>query len=199
MRVVARDVKTSECPPKIEPYLRQVFATPGKQYEVYAVFTIDGITFVSIVNDLGLEMREPIWLFDVVDKSVPNDWICNFFAENMAMILGPEFLARDAEAYSQLVDRDPKVTTPFWERVRADRQKVIRQILLADWDPIGVADQTEADLYDPHIPELLVLLEQQPSANEVFDYLWHVVSDRLEQVGDRAKTEIAAKKILASI
>lgn len=200
MRVIARNVDIAKCPPKIEPYLRQVRITPGKQYEVYGVAVVQGVIYVAIVDDTGLHMSKPIWLFELVDKTLPNDWICNFFPEQFALVLGPELLAKSAEAYDQLVERDPEVSVPFWERVRAHRKKIVRQILLNDWDPFGIKDEPEGqDIYDPYIPELLVLLEQQPSDQQLFDYLWRVVNDQLELIGNREKTRIAATKILTLI
>lgn len=200
MRIVARNVKTSECPPALEPFLRQVFVTPMREYEVHSVATVDGISFVSIIDDTGSESRKPIWLFDILDKSIPEDWICNLFPEQGAVVIGPSFVAKDAESYSRLVDRDSEVTTQFWDRVRARRRKVMRTILLTDWDPVGVGCEPEGkDLYDPYIPDLLHLIEQNPSEADVYSYLWEVVTDQLGLIGDREKTVLTAKRILAAV
>lgn len=200
MRIIARNVKTSECPPALEPFLRQVFVTPMREYEVHSVATVDGISFVSIIDDTGSESRKPIWLFDILDKSMPEDWICNLFPEQGAVVIGPSFVAKDAESYSRLVERDPDITTQFWDRVRARRRKVVRTILLTDWDPIGTRAEPEGqDLYDPYIPDLLHLIEHNPSETDVFNYLWEVVNDKLGLIGDRAKTSLTAERILAAV
>jgi len=51
----------------------------------------------------------------------------------------------------------------------------IGEMLLREWDPIGVSDIPEAsDEYDSYIPQIHGLMVKGASPKEVFEYLWWV-------------------------
>jgi hypothetical protein len=57
----------------------------------------------------------------------------------------------------------------------------IRKVLMDDWDPIGVRDIPEAsDEYDSYIPKIHHLLKSNASVSDIQDYLYEVVSERME-------------------
>jgi hypothetical protein len=59
-------------------------------------------------------------------------------------------------------------------------QESIRQVLLHDWDPIGVAEEPGAqDEYDSYIGGVYRLLASGASAQEIADHLWEIESDRM--------------------
>jgi len=63
-------------------------------------------------------------------------------------------------------------------------QMAIREILLRDWDPIGVADVPEAqDEYDGYVGPVYALLARGASANEIATYLATVQRDAMEIAG----------------
>jgi hypothetical protein len=119
MQVVAKDVNVLDCPPNIRAYLGQSFVTKGKCYEVYAVSVYDGVALVQIIDDIGLPSWRPGWLFDVSDPSIPNDWICNVLHGHLSLVLGPEFVAKNEDAYGEMVELDADQVDRFWKRVKA--------------------------------------------------------------------------------
>jgi hypothetical protein len=59
-------------------------------------------------------------------------------------------------------------------------QESIAQILLRDWDPIGVSDIPEAqDEYDSYVGGVYRLLASQCSADNVIDYLANIESQTM--------------------
>ena len=61
----------------------------------------------------------------------------------------------------------------FIDKGRALRiQTAIRQVLMADWDPIGVKDETmAADEYDSYIGDIYGLLKNNASEQKISDHL----------------------------
>ena len=85
------------------------------------------------------------------------------------------------------------------ERARRYHQSIpaIREILLHDWDPIGVRDIPEAqDEYDSYIPGIYGRLIHRISESDLFDYLRQIESQQMGLAGDRGKTQQAVKKLL---
>lgn len=119
MRVVARKVSWSECPPEIAPFTKesQTFLTPGREYEVYATALFQGFLAVQVINDIRQPSWEASWLFDVVDRSVPDDWICNMFHAEPRLVVGPNFVAKDEVSYSSMVELEADQVERFWKRV----------------------------------------------------------------------------------
>jgi hypothetical protein len=59
-------------------------------------------------------------------------------------------------------------------------QESIRQVLLRDWDPIGVSDVPEAqDEYDSYVGGVYRLLASGASEDEVIEHLQWIESDRM--------------------
>lgn len=59
-------------------------------------------------------------------------------------------------------------------------QDTIREILLREWDPIGVSEIREAqDEYDAYVADVYRLLSRRASMNEVFDYLWWLETEHM--------------------
>lgn len=86
----------------------------------------------------------------------------------------------------------------------SSREKFLRQqihdILLKEWDPIGVQDWPEAsDEYDSYIPSVYELLTSRKSEKEIFDYLWQVETEYMGLIGHKKKTEAIAAKLMALI
>jgi hypothetical protein len=81
---------------------------------------------------------------------------------------------------------------------RAQRyHHAIREILLRDWDPIGVADIAGAqDEYDSYIPGIYGRLIHRVSEQELFDHLWQIETQHMGLFGDRGKTQQVTQKLL---
>jgi len=77
-----------------------------------------------------------------------------------------------------------------------DAQQIIREILLRDWDPIGVAEVREAqDEYDSYVADVYRLLSRRASANELFEFLWWLETQHMGLVGDRQRTTKVATRL----
>jgi hypothetical protein len=121
MKVRARAVNSSEISDRVEPYTRQTFTTAGKEYEVHAVAVFDnGIPFFQFVDDLGYPSWKPSLLFEVSDGALPTDWICNPLSTKEGesiLLLGPDFIVVNEEAYNAMVELDANQVERFWRRV----------------------------------------------------------------------------------
>ncbi|MBZ0089261.1 MAG: hypothetical protein K8H90_02670 [Thermoanaerobaculia bacterium] len=98
----------------------QVFLKAGAEYEIFALAVFEGESNLQIIEDVdGHEFISwyPAWLFDVIDPSIPGDWICNFFHEEPTLVVGPAFLAQDIAAYDRMVDSESEAVNEFWARV----------------------------------------------------------------------------------
>jgi hypothetical protein len=72
----------------------------------------------------------------------------------------------------------------------------IREILLKEWDPIGVRDIPEAqDEYDSYIAKIHNLLSSEKPLLEIFNYLWWLETEHMGLPGNKKRTEIFAKKL----
>jgi hypothetical protein len=72
----------------------------------------------------------------------------------------------------------------------------IRQILLEDWDPIGVRHIREAQHeYDAYVPQLEQLLSEGASTREIFEYLWELETQHMALSGDRERTRQIAERL----
>jgi len=76
-------------------------------------------------------------------------------------------------------------------------QESIRQILLQDWDPIGVQEIPEAqDEYDSYVGGVYRLVAAGSSAQEIADHLWHIENETIGLPAlDRAKLVPVAEKL----
>lgn len=125
MRVRAKEPEHLYIPPEIEPYCRQRFITGGKEYEVHAVsawFRDPPKVLFQIIDD----MRYPDWLphilFEITDRSCASDWCCNVLEEDgkaVCFVLGPEFIAKDAESHDAMVEHEADQVDLFWKRIEA--------------------------------------------------------------------------------
>jgi hypothetical protein len=106
-------------PAEIEPYVRQVLITVGKEYQIHAVAVFEGIVIFQVIDDHWHPCWWPAWLLEVTDCSIPPGWICNVFHGQPAMVLGPEFIARDQQSYSGMVELDAEQVERFWSSLDA--------------------------------------------------------------------------------
>jgi hypothetical protein len=121
MEVIARKVDLAQAPASIARLVTpgQVFVTAGKRYEVFAAVVFEGRLTLQIVDDLRYPAWLPVWLFEVVDPTLPPDWICNLFHDEPALLLGPPFIAKDQAAHASMVELEADQVDRFWKRVDA--------------------------------------------------------------------------------
>jgi hypothetical protein len=77
-------------------------------------------------------------------------------------------------------------------------QESIRQVLLRDWDPIGVSDIPEAqDEYDVYVGGVYRLLASEASEDEIIEHLFKVESDTMGMpAADREGLRGVARKLI---
>ena len=81
------------------------------------------------------------------------------------------------------------------ERARALHQQ-IKDVLLREWDPIGVQAIPEAqDEYDGYVPTLHSMLISRKPAHEVFEYLMWLETEHMGLTADRQRTQSIAEKL----
>jgi hypothetical protein len=72
----------------------------------------------------------------------------------------------------------------------------IKDVLLKDWDPIGVQDIPEAqDEYDSYVPTIYSMLITRKPINEVFEYLVWLETEHMGLTSDRQQTRSIAEKL----
>lgn len=75
--------------------------------------------------------------------------------------------------------------------------KVVRK-MLAEWDPVGVRGMPGAEgEYDAYVPEVVQLINRDPSEEEIFSYLWQLETDHMGLVGNEEATKEFARRLLA--
>jgi hypothetical protein len=69
----------------------------------------------------------------------------------------------------------------------ATQFSAMRELVMAEWDPIGVRGTLEAeDEYDAYIPGILRLISSQATVEELFAYLWQLETDSMGLGGNEA-------------
>lgn len=87
----------------------------------------------------------------------------------------------------------------FAEKAK-EAHAAIKQILLKEWDPIGVSEFPEAqDEYDAYVSEVYRLLSRRVGSREVFDYLWWLETAHMGLCGNRQRTEKIAERLVTLI
>ena len=78
-----------------------------------------------------------------------------------------------------------------------DYHAAIREVLMREWDAIGVADMSgAADEYDSYIGEVYGLLVRREPLYKMTDFLWWVETQHMGLAGNRHKTELVAERLL---
>jgi hypothetical protein len=120
MRVRFREIDLTNCSAKELSYVSpsQLFFSASREYEVHAISVYDEVTFLLVVDDLNTPSFRPRVAFDTIEAGVPADWICNTFANGpIQLLLGPEFIAKNADAYNAMVDQERVQVEAFWQRI----------------------------------------------------------------------------------
>ena len=90
---------------------------PMQLYEVHAIAVWSDVVVFQIIGDSGVISWMPSGAFKVVDHSMPTDWIANLIDEEVSLIIGPEFIARDKETYADMVELDSEKVRLFYHRL----------------------------------------------------------------------------------
>jgi len=94
-----------------------VHLTIGTEREVHAVSVFSGVVFLMVLNDLDFFVWLPAWLFQVLDGSLPSDWIIGVFDDDPVAVIGPRFVAESLESYTRMVEEDPTLIRMMRDRI----------------------------------------------------------------------------------
>jgi hypothetical protein len=97
--------------------------TIGKEYEAYALALFEESLTIQIIDDLNYSDWVPASLFEIVDRTVPSDWVCLLQNRSLRMVMGPEFIAKDEESYGSMVENDPDAVKQFGNYVKRLKKK----------------------------------------------------------------------------
>src|SRR4051812_48679405 len=76
-------------------------------------------------------------------------------------------------------------------------QDVIREVLMHEWDPIGVADVPQAqDEYDGYINQIYGMIIRREPKYKLVDFLWWVETENMGLYGNHQRTEHTADLLL---
>ena len=76
-------------------------------------------------------------------------------------------------------------------------QQTIKEILLREWDPIGIQAIPEANSeYDAYVATLYKLIVSQKPSHEIESYLWWAETEHMGLIGDQQKTKFITKKLV---
>jgi hypothetical protein len=85
------------------------------------------------------------------------------------------------------------------ERRRAALIAAVREILLRDWDPVGIADIAPADEYDAYIGGVVKLIGEKASPDKIVRHLREIAETQMGIAGDKERTWRAAEKLAALV
>lgn len=122
MRVLAIRNSFLDCPVALHTLgfsnESQVALSIDKEYTVWALSRFQGMVFFQVINDVDYPDWVPAWLFRVIDNTIPAGWVFNVFDDNVEMVLGPDFIASDQQAYDRMVELHPTAVVAFWSHVK---------------------------------------------------------------------------------
>lgn len=88
------------------------------------------------------------------------------------------------------------MTSEFRDRARA-LHAAIKDVLLKEWDPIGVQAIPEAqDEYDAYVSAVYSMLVTRKPVSEVFKYLLWLETEPMGLTADRQRTQSIAEKLV---
>ena len=91
----------------------------GAELDVHALSFFSGVTFLLVVDDLGTFSWLPAWLFELVDREIPSDWVIGLFNADPSAVIGPPIIASSLDAYSRFVEHDPDLVNAMRERIQS--------------------------------------------------------------------------------
>lgn len=193
MRVRARDVDWDQRPSTLTRSTKrsQTFLTVGREYEVYALDVVEGRPKFQVVDDFGHPSWEASWLFDVIEMTIPTDWICNVVHEHVngapALFLGPTFVASDPAAHDAMVELDREQIGRFRTRVeKVDDRRIIRDALIASVNGPFFSDFSDSEfalLLGAGRTEVMAFAQAWPG-NETDSRVDLAVANALENLAD---------------
>ena len=122
MKAIARSVDKESLPRRPDGTFQipmgQVFLTPKQEYEVHSIVLFEERLKFLVLDDSSWPKWYPTAFFDVIEETIPPDWICNVFHhDQLTMVIGPRFIAKDIPSYDAMVNLDSEAVRSFWARL----------------------------------------------------------------------------------
>lgn len=152
MRAKAIIDKYEDLSDEIKTFFQEDFidVTLDREYNIYALSSWENHFFFLIRSDSDFPAWPHSSIFSVTDSGIPDDWICTIRSGQVKMILGPEFVADDIEAYNSMVELETEAVKSFWERVESDKVERIYHVL-TNWNPIGISGAITEEEYREYV------------------------------------------------
>jgi hypothetical protein len=75
-------------------------------------------------------------------------------------------------------------------------QMAIRDVLMTDWDPIGVGHLTGTqNEYDGYVADIYQLVSSGSTQREISVHLWKVATEDMGLSGDKQRTDAVARRL----
>jgi|GEM_PF-378599 len=148
-----------------------------------------GLTMLCFSGELGLEARTLL--------EPGSELIHSFYASSHfdAMTKYYEFMNWGIYETEHESDRIPYLKSELINRAMFRLE--IDTILWEDWDPIGVNGMAPRDEYQNYVPQILNLVMQGYSSEEIADRLHEIETSYIGLKGDLIKCKEVANKIIA--
>ncbi|HYV90223.1 MAG TPA: hypothetical protein VE978_00500 [Chitinophagales bacterium] len=147
----------------------------------------EGMTMLCFSGEVGEESRTLL---------EPNSKIIYSFNADShfdAMTKYYEFM--DWGVYETDFESDKEPYIPKEMEKRAKVRTEIDKILWDDWDPLGVNDIAPRDEYKSYVPQILSLVMNGSSIDEIAARLHHIESQTMGVGGDKERCRKIAEKI----
>lgn len=96
----------------------QIDVQSTQVYEVHAIALWSETVLYQVVGDSGIITWIPSGAFNVLDNSMPSDWLVNRLDDEVALIIGPYFVIQNKESYSDMVELVPDKVMQFKQRLQ---------------------------------------------------------------------------------
>ena len=96
----------------------QIKLTLDRDYSVWAISKWKRVVFFLVIDDIKYPVWLPAWLFELMDREIPPGWIFSAFDDEVEIIVGPEFIAKDEQSYGRMVELHPSAVEAFWRYVK---------------------------------------------------------------------------------
>jgi len=156
------------------------------------------LSLSAAIGDIGNEVFIPIRAIDSETDHFP--------LGDVRLNWEPSALSRvDVEMKDYLADAKEDILRSCQEIVQLysvkrdlSMHEKIKNVLMQDWDPIGVQEIPEAqDEYDNYVPMIYSMLISRKPVNEVLEYLLWLEGEHMGLTVDHQRTQLIAEKLVS--
>ena len=87
---------------------------------------------------------------------------------------------------------------PHDRKLAAQARQFVRELLLKEWNPIGVPESVE-DEYESYAMEAFGIVLKGGDVDQVIEFLWSAETENMELPGNRQRAEAVGRKLDAGV